>query len=367
MMMAGLLGMSTKFLECTLGVKYRQITDEGKVLGGPMYYLSSGLAELGYQRTGRVLAIFFAVCCCVASLCGSNMLQSNQAYQQFANVMGGELGFWGDKGWLFGSILAVVIGIVIIGGIKTISKVTSKVVPLMAGIYLAAALFILLSNLTEIPRAFSLIFNGAFNPEGVVGGIIGVMVQGFKRSTFSSESGVGAAAIAHAAASTREPVRQGFVALLEPFIDTVVICTITALVIVITGAYVGVDGIDGVAMTSRAFESVIWWFPYVLSFAVLMFAISTMISWAYYGSIAWSYLVGNSRTLDLMYKLIFCLCTILGASISLNSVIDISDSMFFSMGIANIIGLYMLAPSVKRDLNTYWSGYVANTDKALKK
>jgi AGCS family alanine or glycine:cation symporter len=358
MMMAGLLGMSTKFLECTLGVKYRQITDQGKVLGGPMYYLSSGLAELGYQRLGRFLAVFFAVCCCIASLCGSNMLQSNQAYQQFAYVMGGEASFWADKGWLFGLILAVVVGIVIIGGIKTISRVTSKVVPLMASVYLCGALFVLLSNFEKIPHAFSLIINGAFNPEGVVGGIIGVMVQGFKRSTFSNESGMGAAAIAHATASTKEPVREGFVALIEPFIDTVVICTITALVIVITGAYIGVDGIDGVAMTSRAFESVIWWFPYVLSFAVLMFAISTMISWAYYGSIAWSYLVGNSPFLDLAYKLVFCLCTVLGASISLNSVIDISDSMFFSMGIANIIGLYMLAPSVKRDLKTYWTTYV---------
>ena len=359
MMAAGLLGMSTKFLECSLGVKYRQITPEGKVLGGPMYYLSAGLAELGHPRLGRGLAVFFAICCCVASLCGSNMLQSNQAYQQFAYVMGGDTSFWADKGWLFGLILAIVIGVVIIGGIKTISKVTSKVVPLMAGIYLSAALFILAANFDQIPNAFVLIFNGAFNPEGVVGGIIGVMVQGFKRSTFSNESGMGAAAIAHATASTKEPIREGFVALIEPFIDTVVICTITALVIVITGAYVGVEGIDGVAMTSRAFESVIWWFPYVLSFAVLMFAISTMISWAYYGSIAWSYLVGESRAMDLVYKLIFCSFTIVGASISLNSVIDISDSMFFSMAIANIVGLYMLAPSIKGDLEQYWKKYVS--------
>ena len=358
MMVAGLLGMSTKFLECSLGVKYRQITREGKVLGGPMYYLSTGLAELGHRRLGKSLAVLFAICCCVASLCGSNMLQSNQAYQQFAYVMGGEASFWADKGWLFGLILALVIGVVIIGGIKSIAKVTSRVVPIMAGLYLTAALFILIVNVDRIPAAFALIFTGAFNPQGLAGGIIGVMVQGFKRSTFSNESGVGAASIAHATASTREPVREGFVALLEPFIDTVVICTITALLIVITGAYQGVEGIDGVAMTSRAFESVIWWFPYLLSFAVLMFAISTMISWAYYGSIAWSYLVGNSKTLDLLYKLIFCIFTVLGASISLDSVIDISDSMFFSMAIANIIGLYMLAPGIKKDLAGYWSTYV---------
>ncbi|WP_232771391.1 alanine/glycine:cation symporter family protein [Colwellia sp. 12G3] len=357
MIIAGFMGMSTKFLECTLGVKYRYINTQGKVHGGPMYYLKNGLAELGYEKLGKVLASFFAVCCVVASLCGSNMLQSNQAYQQFVIAMGNETSFWADKGWLFGSLLAIVIGVVIIGGIKSIAKVTEKLVPLMAGIYLSAALFVLAYHYTEIPHAVSLIINGAFNPTGVVGGIIGVMIQGFKRSTFSSEAGVGAASIAHATASTKEPVREGYVALLEPFIDTIVICTITALVIVITGAYQTTDGIDGVALTSRAFASVIWWFPYVLSVAVLMFAISTMISWAYYGSIAWGYLVGESKILDLLYKVVFCIFTALGASVSLHAVIAISDSMFFSMAIANIIGLYLLAPQVKLDLRKYQNIY----------
>ncbi|TRX54925.1 alanine/glycine:cation symporter family protein [Thalassomonas sp. M1454] len=358
MMVAGFMGMSTKFLECTLGVKYRHITKQGKVLGGPMYYLKDGLAELGHQKLGKILAVFFAICCVVASLCGSNMLQSNQAYQQFVIAMGGSSSFWADKGWLFGSILAVVIAVVIIGGIKSIAKVTAKVVPLMAGIYLLAALFVLAVNYDAIIPAFALIIKGAFFAEGVVGGMIGVMIQGFKRSTFSSEAGVGAASIAHATASTKEPIREGYVALLEPFIDTVVICTITALVIVITGAYQGVEGIDGVALTSKAFASVIWWFPYLLSIAVLLFAISTMISWAYYGSIAWSFLVGNSKSLDLAYKFVFCMFTILGASTSLDAVIAISDSMFFSMAIANIVGLYMLAPLVKQDLHTYQEKYL---------
>jgi AGCS family alanine or glycine:cation symporter len=357
MIIAGFLGMSTKFIECTLGVKYRHIDDNGKVRGGPMYYLRDGLAELGYKKLGKVLAVFFAICCVIASLCGSNMLQSNQAYQQFVIAMGGETSMWADKGWLFGLILAMLIGVVIIGGIKKIAKVTEKVVPLMAGIYLLAALFILAVNITEIPRAIGLIFNGAFAPIGVVGGIVGVIIQGFKRSAFSSEAGMGAAAIAHATASTREPVREGYVALLEPFIDTVVICTITALVIVITGAYTSVEGIDGVALTSRAFGSVIWWFPYLLSVAVLLFAISTMISWAYYGSIAWGYLVGDSKILDLTYKFVFCCFTVIGASVSLDSVIAISDAMFFSMSIANIIGLYMLAPLVKKELFIYQSKY----------
>ena len=353
MIIAGFLGMSTKFLECSLGVKYRRINPQGLVHGGPMYYLRDGLSELGFGKLGKVLASFFAVCCVIASLCGSNMLQSNQAYQQFVIAMGGESSFWVDKGWLFGSVLALVIGGVIIGGVKSIAKVTEKVVPFMAGLYLAAALFVLTYHYAEIPHAISLIVNGAFNPDGVAGGIIGVLIQGFKRSAFSSEAGVGAASIAHAAASTKEPIREGYVALLEPFIDTVVICTITALVIVITGAYQSGEGIDGVALTSSAFASVIWWFPYVLSVAVLMFAISTMISWAYYGSIAWSFLVGESKLLDLIYKVVFCFFTIIGASVSLDAVIAISDSMFFSMAIANIIGLYLLAPGIKRDLRCY--------------
>lgn len=358
MIVAGFMGMSTKFLECALGVKYRQINTQGQVHGGPMYYLRDGLAELGYHKLGKVLAVFFAVCCVVASLCGSNMLQSNQAYQQFVVAMGGETSFWQDKGWLFGVCLALLIASVIIGGIKSIARVNAKVVPVMAGLYLSAALFILLYHYSKIPEAINLIFHSAFNPQGVAGGIVGVVIQGFKRATFSSEAGVGAASIAHATASTKEPIREGYVALLEPFIDTIVICTITALVIVITGAYQTSEGIDGVALTSKAFASVIWWFPYVLSVAVLMFAISTMISWAYYGSIAWTYLVGDSKKLDLTYKLLFCVFTIIGASVSLNSVIAISDSMFFSMAIANIIGLYLLAPTVKQDLALYQSKYI---------
>lgn len=356
MIVAGLLGMATKFLECSLGVKYRVIDKDGRVHGGPMYYLRDGLKERGFVKSGKTLAMFFAICCVVASLCGSNMLQSNQAYQQFMVAFAADDSFWIGKGWLFGTLLAIVIGTVIIGGIKSIAKVTSTVVPAMALIYLCASVFILLNHWQDIPTAFGLIIQGAFNPEGVTGGLIGVMIQGFKRATFSSEAGVGAASIAHAAATTKEPIREGYVALIEPFIDTVVICTLTALVIVISGSYQSAN-VDGVALTSQAFESVIWWFPYLLSIAVLLFAISTMISWAYYGSIAWEYIVGESKMMGMLYKVVFCLFTIIGASISLQSVIDISDSMFFSMAIANIVGLYLLAPIVKRDLLQYQDKY----------
>jgi len=353
MIVAGLMGMSTKFLECSLGVKYRRINAAGQVHGGPMYYLRDGLANMGYAPLGRILAGFFAVCCVVASLCGSNMLQSNQVYLQFVNVMGGEASFWSDKGWLFGTMLALLIGAVIIGGIRSIAKVTEKVVPLMAIVYLSTALYILAYHFTKIPAAISLIIDGAFNAQGITGGIIGVVIVGFQRAAFSSEAGVGAASIAHAAASTKHPVREGYVALLEPFIDTVIICTITALVIVITGSYQANEELNGVVLTSSAFGSVVWWFPYVLSFAVLMFGISTMISWAYYGSIAWSYLVGESKFADVSYKITFCAFTALGATISLQSVIKFSDSMFFSMAIANIIGLFILAPEIRLDLKAY--------------
>lgn len=361
MIIAGLLGMSTKFLECSLGLKYRHINADGSVHGGPMFYLQQGLAKQNKAKLGKGLAIFFAICCVIASLCGSNMLQANQAYQQFVIVLADPNGFWAHNGWLFGTILAVTIASVILGGIKSIAKVTSRVVPFMAGIYLFSALFIILSHVSELPQVIWLIIHSAFNTDSVAGGIIGVMIQGFKRATFSSESGVGAASIAHATASTKEPIREGYVALLEPFIDTVVICTMTALVIVISGEYQQSQGIDGVALTSRAFASVIDWFPYLLSLAVLLFAISTMISWAYYGSIAWGYLFGENLWLDRLYKVIFCSFTIIGASASLQAVIDISDAMFFSMAIANIIGLYLLAPEIKRDLTNYNNKYLKNS------
>lgn len=357
MIIAGFMSMSTKFIECTLGVKYRHIDANGKVHGGPMYYLRDGLANLGYKKLGKFLAVFFAICCSVANLCGGNMLQSNQAYQQFVTAFVSEDSMWLDNAWLFGLLLALVIGVVIIGGIKSITKVTEKLVPFMVTLYLSAAMFVLLSHFNEIPQAFGIIIDGAFQPIGIAGGIVGVMIQGLKRATFSNEAGVGMASIVHAAASTKYPIREGYVALIEPFVDTVVICTITALVIVITGSYSTVDGMDGVALTSKAFSSVIWWFPYVLSVCVVLFAISTMIASAYFGSIAWGYLVGESKALDLFYKLIFCTFTVIGASASLDAVIAISDSIFFSMSIANIIGLYILAPQIKADLKIYQNKY----------
>ena len=354
MILAGLLGMSLKFAECTLGVKYRNEYADGTVSGGPMYYLSKGLAEKNMGGLGRVLAVFFAVCCIAGALGGGNMFQANQSFQQFVNVTGGEASFMADKGWLFGLIIAIIVGAVIIGGIKSIARVTEKVVPFMAIVYCTAAVVIIVAHIDQVPAAVTAIVVGAFNPEGVAGGAIGALIQGFKRAAFSNEAGVGSASIAHSAVRTKEPVTEGLVALHEPFIDTVVICTMTALVIVITGTYTAGGGMSGVELTSSAFESVFAWFPYVLALAVILFAFSTMLSWSYYGAKCWTYLFGENRTMDLLFKLIFCVFVVIGSSMNLGPVVDFSDSAIFAMAVANIVGLYLLFPVVKRELESYW-------------
>ncbi|WP_340119864.1 alanine/glycine:cation symporter family protein [Pelagibius sp. 7325] len=355
MILAGFLGMSLKFAECTLGVKYRNEYPDGTVSGGPMYYLSKGLAEKNMAGLGKFLAVFFAVCCIAGSLGGGNMFQANQSFQQFVNVTGGEASFMADKGWLFGLIVAVLVGAVIIGGIQSIAKVTEKIVPFMAIVYCTAALVIIVVNYDMVPGAVAAIFGGAFSPEGVAGGFVGALIQGFRRAAFSNEAGIGSASIAHSAVRTKEPITEGLVALHEPFIDTIVICTMTALVIVITGAYTAGGGMSGVELTSMAFESAFSWFPYVLALAVILFAFSTMLSWSYYGAKCWTYLFGESRSMDLLFKLIFCIFVVIGASMNLGPVVDFSDSAIFAMSIANIIGLYILFPVVKRELTSYWS------------
>ena len=353
MIIGGLLGMSTKFTECTLGVKYRSIGPLGKVHGGPMHYLSKGLAERGFEKPGKILAALFAILCIGGSFGGGNMFQINQATRQFIFITGGENSFFYDKSWLFGLIIAVLLGMIIIGGIKQIAKVTEKIVPFMCVFYVLAALVVIFTNYTEIPNAFALIIKGAFSPEAIGGGILGVMIQGFKRATFSNEAGIGSSSIAHSAVKTDEPVTEGIVALLEPFIDTVIICTITALVIIITGTYNNSGVMGGVELTSEAFANVISWFPYVLSVGVILFAFSTAIAWSYYGVQSFAYLFGKSKPIKLAYNLIFCVFVVIGASMNLESVVNFSDAMIFAMAFVNIIGLYILAPVVKSELNTY--------------
>lgn len=356
MIIAGLLGMSTKFCECTLGVKYRRENPDGSVSGGPMYYLSRGLAERSPRLAtlGKVLAALFAVCCIGGSLGGGNMFQANQTFQQMVNVTGGATSWLAGKGWLFGLFMAVLVGLVIIGGIKSIARVTSKLVPFMAILYLSASLYILAVHWQDIPSAFILIVKGAFAPEAAYGGIIGVLIVGFQRAAFSNEAGIGSAAIAHSAVRTKEPVTEGLVALWEPFIDTVVICTMTALVIVITGLYQQ-QGVEGVALTSQAYASVLSWFPYVLALAVFLFAYSTMLAWSYYGEKAACYLFGETRRVQLSYRVLFLVFVVIGSAIKLGIVLDFSDAMIFVMALPNILGLYIMAPVVKRDLDSYFA------------
>jgi alanine or glycine:cation symporter, AGCS family len=355
MILAGLLGMASKFAECTLGVKYRDVGPDGTVYGGPMYYLTKGLKERGLGKIGKGLAIFFAVMVIGGSFGGGNMFQANQAAAQFVQLF--ELSN-DNAGLYFGLVMAVIVAIVIIGGIKRIASVTEKIVPFMAVIYVGAALVILVLEFKLIPEALSKIFNGAFTAAGIGGGFIGVLIQGFRRGTFSNEAGVGSAAIAHSAVKTKYPASEGIVALLEPFIDTVVICTMTALVLVITninGNYFeyGVEIKQGVELTATAFDSVIPHFSIILTIAVILFAFSTMISWSYYGMQGWKFLFGKGKVTDLVYKLLFLFFVIVGASISLGAVIDFSDAMIFAMVVPNMIGVVLLSPKIKEELAKY--------------
>jgi len=357
MIVAGFLGMASKFVECTLGVKYRDVGPDGTVYGGPMYYLTKGLKSMGLAGLGKVLAVLFAIMCIGGSFGGGNMFQANQAAQMVENITGGADSFMFGYRWVFGLLMAVFVGIVIIGGIKSIAKVTDKIVPFMVVIYVGAALWVIFANYDLIGFAFNEIIDGAFSPEGVAGGAIGVLVQGFRRAAFSNEAGVGSASIAHSAVRTKYPASEGLVALLEPFIDTVVVCSMTAIVLIITGNVnpenAGLADADAILLTSDAFASVISWFPYVLTLAVVLFAFSTMISWSYYGYQAWAYLFGRTTRTEYTYKILFCVFVVVGSAASLGNVIGFSDAMIFSMMVPNMIGIVLLAPKVKREMTKY--------------
>jgi AGCS family alanine or glycine:cation symporter len=365
MIIAGLIGMSSKFVECTLGVKYREVGPDGKIYGGPMYYLKKGLKEKGLGGLGKVLAVLFAILCIGGSFGGGNMFQANQATSIFLNTAGIDVQY---ASIIMGVIMAVLVGIVIIGGIKRIAQVTEKIVPFMAAVYVGAALVVIFMNYELIPSAISTIVTKAFSPTAITGGLIGVLIQGFRRAAFSNEAGVGSAAIAHAAVKTKYPASEGLVALLEPFVDTVVICTITALVIVIGNleglyGFGGSDGatmitktgeiMSGVDLTSYVFETNIPYFSYILTAAVVLFAFSTMISWSYYGLQSWTFLFGKSNTAEIIYKVMFCLFIVVGSAANLGNVLDFSDAMIFGMMVPNMIGLLLLFPKVKEELSRY--------------
>ncbi|MFD5321343.1 alanine/glycine:cation symporter family protein [Streptomyces sp. NPDC127098] len=373
MILCGLLGMATKFVECTLGVKYREIDADGRVSGGPMHYLRKGLAERGLAGLGTVLSFASAVMILFFGFVGGNLFQVNQSLEQLGAVTDEHTDFFTNSAGslLFGVVVAALAGLVIIGGIRSIGQVTSRLVPAMAIVYLTACLIVIGFNVGEVPDALGTIVSSAFSPEGVTGGVIGALIQGFRRAAFSNEAGIGSAPIAHSAVKTRRPASEGLVALLEPFVDTVVICTVTALTIIIAGGplydaardtaagggdpttveqIAEVGGNPGIAITSDAFDTALPWFPWVLTVAVFLFAFSTIITWGYYGLTAWTHLFGKSRTSENVFKVVFCLITIAGALLSLGTLVDLSDCFLFLGAVFNIIGLYLLAPVVKKEL-----------------
>ena len=363
LIVAGFLGMSTKFAECTLGVHYRRHNSDGSVSGGPMYYLEQGLRERNMPRLGRVLGLFYALAMVIGCLGIGNMFQANQAAAIVITVTGGDGSVFAGNAWLIGLLMAVIVGLVIVGGIKGIARVTSRLVPFMALLYMLSAVVIIAMNADKLAWAFAAIIDGAFSPEGVTGGIIGVIIIGFRRAVFSNEAGLGSASIAHSAVKTDYPATEGYVALLEPFIDTIVICTLTALVIITTiyqPALAG-SGISGIEMTTRAFEQTVRWSPVPLSIAAVLFAFSTMISWSYYGLKAFTYLASESQIGQVAFKLVFCGFIVLGSSIQLQSLIDLSDALVFVVAIPNLIGLYLLAPVIRQEISRYRAHLLEST------
>jgi AGCS family alanine or glycine:cation symporter len=360
MVAAGVLGMSSKFVECTLGVVYRRENPDGSVSGGPMYYLEHGLAERGLARLGRGLGLFYAAGMVIGCLGIGNMFQSNQAFVQLLEVTGGPDASWfADKGWFAGLLMAAAVGLVIVGGIRSIARVTARVVPFMALFYLLACGVMLAMNAEALPFAVRAIVGGAFAPEGVAGGALGVMILGFQRAVFSNEAGLGSATIAHAAVRTDMPVTEGLVAVLEPFIDTVLICSATALVIVTTLYYEPAftsGGLGGVEMTSAAFARNVSWAPYGVALAAFLFAFSTMISWSYYGLKGWTYLVGEGHRRGQLFNGVFCTFVVLGCSVKLQAILDFSDALVFLLCVPNVLGMLLLAPVVRRELQRYGQG-----------
>ncbi len=371
--LSGFLGMTTKFAECTLGVKYRIFDHEKRVHGGPMYYLRTGLTERGLRPLGLVLAFLFAVFCVFASFGGGNIFQVNQVTSQMVNITGGDASFFANKQWVFGLIMALMTALVIIGGIKGIAKVTDKLVPLMCAAYVVSCMIVLMGNASAIPAALSMIFTEAFQPRAAItGGLLSVFIWGMRRATFSNEAGIGSAPIAHAAAKTRRPASEGVVALIEPFLDTVVICTMTALVLCVsmkfdgaTGTYT-INGVNqvlgakvddstkvGIALTSAAFETIAPFLKYVLFSCVFLFAFSTLITWSYYGLQAWQYLFGKNPIAAWSYKVIFCLIIVVGSSASMENATGFSDASLFAMSIPNLIGVYLLLPVVRREFERF--------------
>ena len=352
---AGFLSMSTKLIECTLGVKYRQVHEDGSVSGGPMYYLDAYFRERDWPRIGKTLGGIYALALVIGCFGIGNMFQSNQAYQQMLVITGGETSFLADYSLLFGLALASIAGLVIIGGITSIARVAAYIVPFMAGIYIIGCLVIISLSWQNIPLAISTAVSSAFGADAMAGGALGALIMGFQRALFSNEAGLGSASIAHSAVQTRSPASEGLVGLLEPFIDTVVVLTLSSLVILTTAMPNGLmgGGLSGIELTSAAFAFHLPWSPYLIAFAAILFAFSTALAWSYYGLQAWNYLVGIGKWRTLGFQLVFLTFFALGCVLELKAVLDFSDAMIFLIALPNLVALYLFAPMVRREVEAY--------------
>ncbi len=358
MVVMGFFGMSVKFAEVMAGVKYRHYPDPDRpdeVYGGPMYYIRDAFANraIPHVGIGRFTALVFAAFTMIGALGAAALFQTNQSFQQLLNVTGGDTSYFADKAWMFGLFMVVIAGVVIIGGIKSIANVSGKVVPLMAGLYILMGIVVLVLNFSAVPGALVVIIKGAFTPAAGFGAVLGTILTGVQRASFSNEAGLGSAAISQSSVRTKDPVEQGFVGMLGPFIDTVVVCSVTAIVIVVTGVYDVANGVEGVELTSRAFGSVISWFPILLAVIVFMFAYSTIIGWYYIGMKGFAYIFGERRIVEHVYQFIFCVFIVIGAASTLDNIITFTDASILAMAVPNLIGLYLLAPELKRDLREY--------------
>lgn len=353
-----ILGMSIKFVEASLAVKYRRFNLDGSISGGPMHYIAHGLTRKNMRWLGQPLSVIFAILCIGGGITGGNMIQINQTAHQIIFITGGEHSIFHGCTWIIGLTAAILIGLVVVGGIKSIAKVTTILTPTMCALYIISGLIVIGYHFMDIPAGIALIVREAFHPTAVAGGVFGTIIIGLRRSVQSNEAGTGAAAIVYATAQTKEPISQGFVALLETFL-TGILCLFTSCAIVFSGALENtqIGKISGIELASNAFQSVIPFFPIILSIIAVLFAMSTLISWAYYGQKAWTFLLGEGKKRVLTFNLIYCVFIIIGACMNVKSIIDITDAMMIAMCVPNIIVLYVLCRDVKKDLALYCRKY----------
>ena len=368
MIVAGLFSMALKFSEVLLGVKFRKTNADGTVSGGPMYYILAGLRGKYSQKFAPVLAKTYAVCCIFAMIGGWNLFQINAMTAQFTEVTGGDNSVFANNGWILGTIVAVITWFTIIGGIKAIGKFTSKVTPIMCSLYVISAFLVCIVNIHHLPETIVLIIKEAFSPKAMTGGAFACLLWGFRRAMFANESGLGTAPIAFSAVNTNKPVAQAFISMLQPFVDTVIVGVATAFVIVVSKAYLSVDGIAGIELTSKAFATICPAYPILLTIMASCFVLSTMLCGSYYGLKAWNFLFGDSKLKTRAFQSVYCICIVAGSAMNFQSIINLSDAVTLFLAVPNLIAVFALSGVVIKELKRYCERYNVggNVGKDLK-